>query len=319
MPNELFQDIVEDYLVHNKEYGMQNPSSPTHNYYIEYKAIEDLKKNRHHTSNPNEASSFIIPTPCVFLLVQNKDTTKIMQKIKNFIKSKDTWAPYNHWMIDIWNRCYKHVGVNLMAFEIKTDIRGSLQKFKKDPWGNSRHIVIPYPVVRMNLNNTIIPFMNRTINSTIYMSFDTNNPKVNMDRKKLADDLQNWGDNKVVIIKRNSKLRVSIKDIHRDMCNSKYCPIVEGDSISSKRLFNAIQCNCLPVILSKWMMLPFESTIPYKNIFDVTLNPRERFDLLNKHRGKLMYDIEAYDSIVNEMFMRINILPTYWLSFRRWD
>lgn len=317
LPYDLFQGIVDDYIANHKENGIQNVNSPSHNYFLEYKAIKDLKKNKYYTSNPHEATAFIVPSPCVFLLIQNKNTDRVMEQIKAFIKKQKTWSPWNHWMFDVWNKCYKKIGINLMAFEIKTDNRGSLTNYKKDPWSNSRHVTIPYPVEPLK-NTSVVDFKDRKYNSTIFMSFDTNQPSVNYERKELAEELMKSDSNKVVILKRTKNFKVSVQDISEAMCDSKFCPIVEGDSVSSKRLFNAIQCNCIPIMEGTWFMLPFESTIPYHVLLDPERDAFYRYKLLKKYKNRLLYDKDAYNSIVEELFARIRVLPTYWLSFRDW-
>lgn len=49
----------------------------------------------------------------------------------------------------------------------------------------------------------------------------------------------------------------------RKMLNSTFCLILRGDTTSSKRLFSAIACGCVPVIISDGIQLPFASIIDY--------------------------------------------------------
>lgn len=47
------------------------------------------------------------------------------------------------------------------------------------------------------------------------------------------------------------------------MADAKFCLVVRGDTTSSRRLFSAIRAGCVPVIISDWIQLPFESLIDY--------------------------------------------------------
>lgn len=50
---------------------------------------------------------------------------------------------------------------------------------------------------------------------------------------------------------------------HDGMQNSVFCATVRGDTASSSRLFSIIASGCIPVIISDWIPLPFESIIDY--------------------------------------------------------
>lgn len=46
--------------------------------------------------------------------------------------------------------------------------------------------------------------------------------------------------------------------------SSVFCAAVRGDTASSSRLFSIIASGCIPVIISDWLSLPFESIIDYR-------------------------------------------------------
>eukprot|EP01034_Spumella_vulgaris_P021906 gene21906-27983_t len=45
--------------------------------------------------------------------------------------------------------------------------------------------------------------------------------------------------------------------------NAEFCLCVRGDTASSGRLFSVIEAGCIPVLISDWLQLPFESLIDY--------------------------------------------------------
>lgn len=49
----------------------------------------------------------------------------------------------------------------------------------------------------------------------------------------------------------------------RILQNTDFCLTIRGDTASSKRLFSAINEGCIPVIVSDWIHLPFETLIDY--------------------------------------------------------
>ena len=65
----------------------------------------------------------------------------------------------------------------------------------------------------------------------------------------------------------------SLPPVHykEKMLNSTYCLILRGDTTSSKRLFSAIACGCIPVIVSDGIQLPFANIIDY-NTFTFTFS-----------------------------------------------
>ena len=64
---------------------------------------------------------------------------------------------------------------------------------------------------------------------------------------------------------------------------SKFCLNAAGDTPSSCRLFDALVSNCVPVIVSNRIELPFESTIDYSK-FALFVSHEVRLGLLRASR-----------------------------------
>jgi len=56
------------------------------------------------------------------------------------------------------------------------------------------------------------------------------------------------------------------KTYQEAMSDSKFCLIIEGDTPSSRRLFDAMLAGCIPVFIGQKTTLPFENIIPYRLI-----------------------------------------------------
>ncbi|GER49972.1 exostosin family protein [Striga asiatica] len=54
-----------------------------------------------------------------------------------------------------------------------------------------------------------------------------------------------------------------VKNAGKGMASSKFCLNIAGDTPSSNRLFDAIAANCVPVIISDEIELPFEDVLDY--------------------------------------------------------
>mmetsp|Transcript_21113 Transcript_21113/g.29043 ORF Transcript_21113/g.29043 Transcript_21113/m.29043 type:complete len:522 (-) Transcript_21113:41-1606(-) len=57
--------------------------------------------------------------------------------------------------------------------------------------------------------------------------------------------------------------QLSADEYSARMASSEFCLMLRGDTASSKRLFSAVSCGCIPVIVSDWIPLPFEALIDY--------------------------------------------------------
>jgi hypothetical protein len=55
----------------------------------------------------------------------------------------------------------------------------------------------------------------------------------------------------------------SLDEYHQLLHRSTFCLHIRGDTTSSSRFFSAIQAGCIPVIISDWMILPYERIIYY--------------------------------------------------------
>jgi hypothetical protein len=57
--------------------------------------------------------------------------------------------------------------------------------------------------------------------------------------------------------------RIASSVYERGLHSSAFCAHVRGDTASSSRLFQMIEAGCIPVLISDWLLLPFESIIDY--------------------------------------------------------
>ena len=69
-------------------------------------------------------------------------------------------------------------------------------------------------------------------------------------------------DKKVLDVQVSIKLNDQEK-FHETMYRREFCLHVRGDTTSSQRLFLIINANCIPIIISDNIFLPFESLIDY--------------------------------------------------------
>ena len=68
----------------------------------------------------------------------------------------------------------------------------------------------------------------------------------------------------------SSSFRMSADDYQHQLLQSEFCLVLRGDTSSSKRLFSAILHDCIPVIVSDWLPLPFELLVDY-SLFSLRL------------------------------------------------
>lgn len=47
------------------------------------------------------------------------------------------------------------------------------------------------------------------------------------------------------------------------MAQSRFCPVASGDTPTTGRLFDAVSCGCVPIIVSDDIQLPFPETMPF--------------------------------------------------------
>lgn len=78
-----------------------------------------------------------------------------------------------------------------------------------------------------------------------------------------------------------------IKDAGKGMASSKFCLNLAGDTPSSNRLFDAIATQCVPVIISDEIELPFEDVLDYSEfcVFVRAKDAVKKGYLLNVLRG----------------------------------
>jgi hypothetical protein len=55
----------------------------------------------------------------------------------------------------------------------------------------------------------------------------------------------------------------SVSEYYQMLRNATFCMVVRGDTTSSSRLFAAIAYGCIPVIISDWILMPYQQLIDY--------------------------------------------------------
>lgn len=117
---------------------------------------------------------------------------------------------------------------------------------------------------------------------------------------------------------------MSTAEFFKILYRSKFCLILRGDTTSSSRFFLSINAGCIPIIVSDWIILPYEKIIDYSKF---TIQVEESFllnepllfmDLLQSISNKTIQDMQrnlllarellSYDSLqelnpVSLMFM----------------
>ena len=73
---------------------------------------------------------------------------------------------------------------------------------------------------------------------------------------------------------------ITKEKFYEGLHQSVFCASVRGDTASSSRLFAIIEAGCIPVIISDWLLLPFESIIDYTTFSvrfpeSIVHNPRQ--------------------------------------------
>merc|ERR1712032_1781340 len=89
--------------------------------------------------------------------------------------------------------------------------------------------------------------------------------------------------------KRNMNKHIKgFNDYVNDMENSQYCLVLEGDTPSSRRLFDAMISGCIPIFIGPKYSMPFENLIPYDR-FSIRIeenewlnHPEEQLNKVNK-------------------------------------
>lgn len=74
-----------------------------------------------------------------------------------------------------------------------------------------------------------------------------------------------------------------------DMTNSQFCLVIEGDSPSSRRLFDAMVAGCIPVFIGSNYSKPFENIIPYDD-FSIRIS-----------KDEWLYDAREHLERINEI------------------
>lgn len=71
--------------------------------------------------------------------------------------------------------------------------------------------------------------------------------------------------------------------------DSVFCLITPGNSYSTSFMFNAIQSDCIPILINDWLVLPYNSLLPYQSFAlrvlqaDFIRNPHFVFNFIKSH------------------------------------
>ncbi|KAJ7563035.1 hypothetical protein O6H91_03G094100 [Diphasiastrum complanatum] len=154
------------------------------------------------------------------------------------------------------------------AFRFHRDQLNSSIWIVADFWRNpknvswlSKDVVAPYThmVPTYNENGVSDPFESRS--TLLFFQGRIKRKDDGVIRSKLANLLK---DHSKVHYVESSATDLGIQEATTGMRNSKFCLHPAGDTPSSCRLFDAIASNCIPVIISDFIELPFEDELNYK-------------------------------------------------------
>jgi len=126
-----------------------------------------------------------------------------------------------------------------------------------------KDIIIPYYI------SPTFPTQSHTINRTLLFFAGGDNPPGGLRSEFEASFLSlqsqqpppSTSQQQEVFFAVSSQL--SADEYNSRMASSDFCLMLRGDTASSKRLFSAVSCGCIPVIVSDWIPLPFEALIDY--------------------------------------------------------
>eukprot|EP01038_Epipyxis_sp_PR26KG_P011865 gene11865-15877_t len=204
-----------------------------------------------------------------------------------------------------------YVPSNYHLFDKSRSSRSSRSKTKKDDDKSNKSIFIffaggnnPPGGLRKELEERFQEILKNRRYYNINVNIITNNNNNNNNNNSNNND--NNKTNEINIIKNirsNSKLLspddkiiFTTTDIIKEetyysyLLSADYCLSIRGDTASSKRLFSAIEAECIPVIISDWIILPYENIIDYsKFIIRFPESILHNIDILILHLKKITY------------------------------
>ncbi|XP_038983175.1 probable arabinosyltransferase ARAD1 [Phoenix dactylifera] len=145
-----------------------------------------------------------------------------------------------------------------------------------------KDVIAPYMHVVPSVGNDSAPFEDRPI--LAYFQGAILRKDGGMIRQKLYKLLK---DEKDVHFAYGSVRENGIRHAGRGMASSRFCLNIAGDTPSSNRLFDAIVSQCVPVVISDDIELPFEDVLDYSEfcIFVRASDAVQKGFLLNLLRG----------------------------------
>jgi len=98
---------------------------------------------------------------------------------------------------------------------------------------------------------------------------------------------------------------------HHIMRESTFCLVPEGDTSSSRRLFDAMISGCIPIFVGVEFVRPFEHLIPYDQF-------SYRLDLDNWQNGKAQSEIDKIWEITTEEVKQKRDLMANYIKYINW-
>jgi len=241
-----------------------SPKSVKHTWIFEYIIDQYLLSSGYLCQNPEEADLFFVPIYFgVFNLHRKKaDFERIiipmLERQGNYF---NRYGGVDHIIMQI---LFSHDRIPITPFIQKQlasmiSIGDIIHSYSiENPRECSRFTVLPYSSNMDSRNNS---------NKRNIQSFYIGQTKLGVfDRRTtgIRNDLVRFISKDPMSISIISKRKdpntsAHLFDIAGFMEKSEFCPVPQGDGPSSKRLFDAYQCLCIPVLLSDEIRLPFES------------------------------------------------------------
>jgi hypothetical protein len=289
-------------------------------------------------SNPKLHDDYLLYFPLALTMCKSSGCTSVMNEMLANITNSTFFSVCGgscFAMTDLWGEHVENLpnSILLQQHSYAGSIHGARQSMRwEDRNKHSKHIIIPYLEMEQF---DITDVKHREI--FVFLTVGKRNHALDV-RQMMVSSFQNFTLNRIrdTIDATEVKVNWISEDqssqrtgIITEMGNSIFCLCPKGDSDDTLRLFSAILSGCIPVIVSDWIILPFEDVIPYDSFAfflaekDVALLPELLHSMpeeeiffrhlqLLRHREGILYrrnltDIrprEAIDNIVRALKKR---------------
>ncbi|KAH0793898.1 Exostosin family protein [Histomonas meleagridis] len=216
------------------------------------------------TNNPEEADFFYIPIHPFACRV-----TEFLRKNDELIKEIRSLGPWydrkkgsDHIVVSGFEAAY---GDSPFSTSITKDnfIIASPNPQRLDSWRTwhgQRNIIIPFVSHFKNFTFSDVNWT-RKRNNTVYLAHSYNVLPLDAQalRKKVTDAVSKIKRKELIVFTRRPYRVVSIvRSLPEKMTNADFCVCVRGDlQLPNKRVFDAINLGCIPVLISDNVSLPF--------------------------------------------------------------